>query len=405
MKIKLYNIFYSLLFLVFVFSNDIFSSFLVATGTTAESGMKQKGVAFLAVIVYGVMIYDIFTKRFKKKDLKIMGFLAIMLLLMYFTSLINTPRIDLFWSYLLVFGAQCIPGAYLGCKFARFYDKLEVDKFLPFFVIPISIIIGTLGMKAVMVGEIVGRDESSLTYQSVSYAMSYMYMSSAYYVFLSPAKIRCKKIFNILMIVNMMFTFVLCLMSGGRGAFLFIIFITIYLVYSMREEIAMHKKQFFLIAAALISVFVIAASYFDILHSAGFNRVSETLTEDDIREGLWKKSLEVFLSSPLWGYGIGSIWWTVGFYSHNLFTDLLAESGLIGLFLFTYILVESFLKLYRYSLRYPSGIFIMLIFLSGAFQLLFSGYWIGSFRTFLGCAFGYACYSLLIGDNMKQNKN
>ena len=118
-------------------------------------------------------------------------------------------------------------------------------------------------------------------------------------------------------------------------------------------------------------------------------RVVGFLTEDTERERLYRLAFQAFEESPIVGQGIGSIWYTVGYYSHNLVMDLLAETGIIGTTIFLYLLLKTFLGLYRLMRYQKTAILLSVIFLGALLKNAFSGYYLGAFKLFMMCSYIY----------------
>ena len=129
------------------------------------------------------------------------------------------------------------------------------------------------------------------------------------------------------------------------------------------------------------------ANRLNVFNTVGAERVIDTLTTDEYRVKYWRDALNVFGESPLWGHGVGSIWWTVGFYSHNIVTDLLAETGIIGAGIVLFIIVSCFVSGIKRSRHYSLDLFMLIMFAGVMTEVSFSGYWISSPKIFL--MFGY----------------
>ena len=129
---------------------------------------------------------------------------------------------------------------------------------------------------------------------------------------------------------------------------------------------------------------------FNVMESAGMMRVMDKLTEDDNRMWLYKKAYDAFLESPVWGNGVGSIWWTVGFYSHNMFMDILAETGVVGGLFFVYIIMKTIWRLMISSKPHPIYILIFIVFSGALVHNMFSGYWVSAIKLFFVCSFVYS---------------
>ncbi len=381
-----------ILFFLFVFFDEIFFYILILTGTSAEGGMKTYEVVPIAGITYAMMVYDMLNGHVSKRAWHVMFILLAIVLLYLLTPLFHDGANAKYRSSLLLILAESIPAAYIGTRLAysRPGEMLKIDKILPFFVIPISIALGMVGVRYARESMLIREDESGLGYQSMSYFMSYCYAYCAYYVFFSPLKnTRIHRFFRVIMLPVMLFCALMCLVSGGRGAFVFIAFITLYIVIMLRKSMKGHMGQFVLIVLGVSVAFLSAALFFDVWHSAGINRVVEYLTEDTEREELYRKALRAFMESPIVGQGMGSIWYTVGYYSHNIIMDFLAETGVFGTSIFVYILYKTSIGLYRQLRHQKIVVFLSMVFLGALVKNAFSGYYLGAFKLFMMCSYIY----------------
>lgn len=220
--------------------------------------------------------------------------------------------------------------------------------------------------------------------------MSYSYAYCAYYVFFSPLKnTKLHRFFSIIMLPDMLFCALMCLVSGGRGAFVFIILVSIYILFTLRKSMKGHVGYYILIIIGVSVAFLSAAYYFDIWNSAGMNRVVEHLTDDTERERLYRLAFQAFEKSPVVGQGMGSIWYTVGYYSHNIVMDLLAETGIIGTTIFLSLLLKTFLGLYRLMRCQKTAVLLSVIFLGALLKNAFSGYYLNGIKLFMLISYVY----------------
>jgi O-antigen ligase len=98
---------------------------------------------------------------------------------------------------------------------------------------------------------------------------------------------------------------------------------------------------------------------------------------DSIRVQLFTSAFEIWLAHPLFGAGIGS--WSVlsdlgskYYYPHNIILELLAELGIVGLFLFVAVLVISVRQLGSWSTirKDPTRITVLLLFAFALFSAM-----------------------------------
>lgn len=378
-----------------VFFDELFNCTAIVGGFSVESGMKQYEAMLLAAIGYSMMGNDLVKGRITKRDHRTLVVLFAILFLYMLTPLFYGETQEKHTTYLLVYGAECIPGAYIGIRFAKSGTLQIINDLLPFAVIPISFLIGTIGITAAMMGETVNKNsgygvEEGLNYQTLSYYMAFCYTYAFFYVFYGYKKSGLFNLFlRIAMAVDMLFCVIVCLLGGGRGAFVYMVAITLFLLFYYLKSSKKHRGHAFIIISAL----VITALYFivnlGITQSAGLERVTGTLTDDNTRLELFNSAFDAFLTSPLFGRGVGSIWWTVGFYSHNEILDLLAETGLIGTIFLLSIVWRVTIKLYRLSNIDKNYLFILLVMTGVLMNCMFSCYYIAALKIYFVCSLVY----------------
>lgn len=392
MKTSFSKFFFAFFLLFVVFSDEIFYGYMAASGTAVESGMKSIEAILIAIVAYSLMLVDFMNKRITRRNIWQLLVLLIILLLYVITGYRYFPPQRLYHSYLLTYGSYSIPAAYVGMRLARTQDFSVINRILPYFVIPLTIVIGLRQGSFAMENELVRHDASGLNYQNISYFMSFFYTYSVYYVFFSGIQHKgiYRTILKYLMVATMFLSAIFCLIGGGRGAFVYIIFITILLLYSLFKAYERRRGYITVLVFILGLVFVLLVDRFNVLESTGLERVTQYFSDDDTRLALWNAALEFFYQSPVIGWGLGSIWWTVGFYSHNILTDLLAETGLIGTLIVVVSIVIIFFRSYKLFMIDKSYLFVLLVFLGALVLSTFSGYWIAAHNLFFAFGFIYA---------------
>ena len=114
---------------------------------------------------------------------------------------------------------------------------------------------------------------------------------------------------------------------------------------------------------------------------------SKDAIENDVRWERITLAWNSFLSSPLLGHGLGSIFFEMGQYSHNVFTDMLCEGGLLVFILFLHNIIK-FISIYRWKVKNNSRLnIIFTLFLSGFVLLFFSGYYLVEMSIWLPLAY------------------
>lgn len=378
-----------------VFFDELFNCSAIVRGFTVDTGIKQYEAMLLAVIGYMMMAGDLLKGRINNKEHRTLVVLFLILFLYMLTPFLYGGPVELYTSYLLVFGAECIPAAYVGIRLARTSNLQRINDLLPFVVIPVSLLIGTIGLTAALMGTTVNKNsgigvDEGLDYQILSYYMAFSYTYSFYYTFYGNNKTGLMNLLlRIVMAGDMFFCAAICLMGGGRGAFVYIVFITIFILFYYLISSKRHRMRAIIIifSLAVVSLFVISS--LGILQSDGMERVTEKLTDDNTRLELYWSAFDSFLSSPLFGWGVGSIWWTVGFYCHNAILDIMAETGIIGTLFLLSIVWRTLLKLYSLSHTDKVYLFFFLVMVGNLVNYMFSGYYIAAYKTYFVCSLVY----------------
>jgi O-antigen ligase len=221
------------------------------------------------------------------------------------------------------------------------------------------------------------RDSSGLIYQNVSYYSAQAFGLTLFHI-TESRKIRSLswfyKIVSAILLVIQASTSIL---SGGRGGIVLLVILLIVTVI-----INMGKKSYKIIVPAVFFLVVIRYTVPWLINLFGINikgitRIMSFITGDLINDGrfeLYSQSLSLFGENPVFGNGIGSIFHYLHSYSHNLFMDILAESGIFGLVLFIMVLVIFLKKLFVLFRQGSLFRFLTYIFICGMTLNLFSGY-------------------------------
>ena len=373
-----------------IFIGEMEYSIQILSGSVEDSKAKYIIAIILAIIGYSLIIYDLINGKIQKRDKKILFLLFFLLILYISTSLFYGSK-NRYISYLLVFVSESIPAAYIGIRLSKSLNVEKINELLPFFIIPTTLLIGTVGVRYAMMQELVSGAEDGLGYQSLSYLMAFSYSYSCYYIFFIKGKKGLVWIIGrSTMTLLMLFSALICLTAGGRGGFVYIVVISLFMFYYYLKSSKKSRIKAFVVVTILIILVFYLVERFNVMESVGMMRVMNKLTEDNERMMLYQKAYNAFLESPILGNGVGSIWFTVGFYSHNMFLDILAEMGVVGCLFFLYIIMNTIWRLIISSKVSTIYILLFIVF-SGAFvHNMFSGYWVSAIKLFFVCAFVFS---------------
>ena len=191
-------------------------------------------------------------------------------------------------------------------------------------------------------------------------------------IFLVLYFFSCRKNFAITILLSILIVFfvVLLIILGSRGAltsFVIALFINLYMRFLPK-----HRKELIfgtIIVSILLIIVIIAiptigelfSRYFDFLSFMSGDANADYSTRE--RFNMQITSLYHFLESPLFGHGIDG-YATIGpyhVYSHNNFTDILCNFGIIGFVLYQFPLIYSVYILIKFSKNHEKTTLLTLV--------------------------------------------
>lgn len=398
MKISKY--FFPFFVLFVIFADELFYGFFRVTGASLESGLKSREAIVIAVITYVMLFVDFLKGRVSSKNWRQLLWLFVILVLYVLTGFFypHDSNYSNYMARLLYYGALCIPSAYVGMKVARGGFDEQILTLLPYFLIVVSLIVGDAVINSSLQGRMLGREDNDVfNYQNSSYYLSFCAAYCVFYVFFNQTKNRSlwSSLVYIVIIMMIILCAIGCILGGGRGAFVYLVIISAYLVYRIIGNKKKGKVGYLVMLVGVAIALVYFASRFQVFESIGASRVTESLTADEGRMGLWEKAMDSFKESPIIGHGLGSVWWEVGFYSHNILADLLVETGIIGTIIIMSVLIKCVVKIIRLSKSNTMAMFLLIVFSGILVETAFSGYWLSASKMFLvyGFVYGYSSVS------------
>lgn len=398
MKISKY--FFPFFVLFVIFADELFYGFFRVTGATLESGLKSREAVVIALITYVMLLVDFLNGRVSSKNWRQLLWLFVILILYVLTGFFypHDSNYSNYMARLFYYGALCIPSAYVGMKVARGGFDEQILSLLPYFLIVVSLIVGDAVINSSLQGRMLGREDNDVfNYQNSSYYLSFCAAYCVFYVFFNQIKNRSlwSSLVYIVIIMMIILCAIGCILGGGRGAFVYLVIISAYLVYRIIGNKKKGKVGYLVMLVGVAIALVYFASRFQVFESVGASRVAESLTTDEGRMGLWEKAMDSFKESPIIGHGLGSVWWEVGFYSHNILADLLVETGIIGTVIIMSVLIKCVVKIIKLSKSNTMAMFLLLVFSGILVETAFSGYWLSASKMFLvyGFVYGYSSVS------------
>ncbi len=190
--------------------------------------------------------------------------------------------------------------------------------------------------------------------------------------------IMVSKRFNLFYFLLIIFSFIVILLIGSRSAFISLL-ISYFVIAIFYKKIKVFYIIFFIILFGFLSSIWLPSATILRLQWLAYGS-----PEEFVRLWYYSKAVELFESSPIIGWGIGSFdyYWRLHsptfVYPHNIFLEIASETGIIGsilfcLFLFCIVYVFLFqYKIYGKEILVPELLISMSIVLISLFISLFS---------------------------------
>ena len=331
--------------------------------------------------ILAIIVTILFAKNYNKIPVRAREngiILSITAILLYgCTSLLYGHINDFYWSYFLSMGVRFIPAILAGCLILKNNSIINcIEQSLLIFVSLYTIILSKVVFSAeigVNIGDTYNA-EGGLNYQTISYYSVYAFGLTMYILTYNKYPLLLKYILIFLAFMQIL----MAIMAGGRGALILSIVLYIYFSFKKRSLIEVVLFLFFTFCAVILVKKLLSSNpLFELGYTRIFSFFSDAeAVENDNRWIRWNLAWKAFLSNPILGNGIGSVFYEVGFYSHNILCDILCEGGIV-LFLFTSSKLVQFYKKAKSLIRLDNKneIFIV-IFLCIYINLMFSGYYL-----------------------------
>lgn len=301
---------------------------------------------------------------------------------------------------LLCLAGQILPNGLFACFVAEDEQlQVKVKRLAPLVgtVFAIIALICTLRPTLVTSGGLMD-NENGLGYQRVSYMAAYSAALMEYYLLTRHTEVNFfffkNKLGVVVSGIVVFLDMLVTLFSGGRGGFVaFVAFFIISVFLALRFG-HYHIKSFFrvflvgliaVIGAYVANWYVLKSS----LSTSGYGRIIALITGagDNRRYDKIKTAIDLFSQKPILGHGFGSVYWELGQYTHNFFTDTLVEGGLVLTFIAVSILLYCFVSSIRLIRLDNTDLIWFYFFLCGFTLSMFSGYYLTQIPLWWGLSF------------------
>lgn len=374
--------------LVVAFSYSIY--FVIATFL----GIPQEGVVFrlysgiLAVVVAFVFFLSI--HRIPRR-IYIGGLLlcAIIILLYFSTRCFYDEVNNRYTSYFLSMGVRFIPAVLTGMYMLSHDDIMKkVEYALLPFILLYTITLASVAFTAnigVNIAQTFNTD--FLNYQSISYYSIFAFGFNMYLI------VQCSNSYTryrrYILIALAILQVIITIMAGGRGAF---VLGCVFTLYFALKHITFSKLISYILIGLAVLLTINAILSDNEIFKMGFERIfnffgnTEAIGTDN-RWIRWNLAWNAFTKSPVFGHGLGSVFYEVGFYSHNIFTDMLCEGGVVLFLIFIFVLMK-FIRASQILITedYRNEI-IVIVFLCSFVMNSFSGYYLSDTGIWLSLAY------------------
>lgn len=375
-----------LFFLVVAFSYSVFFLLQAWFNFSTESYFHTYS-AILAFIVFICFFLKFSTFPIKIRDNVLITIICVTLLF-YITRFFYNVTNTTYQGFFLSMGVRFVPSVMAGVLVAQ---KAKMIYYVQRATLPFILLYTIILANTILTAE--SSSNMGLTY-NIEGGMNYQTMSyySAYALGLTMHNIvyeKCNKFKKNILICIGLLLLVMSIMTGGRGAFALDV---VFIVYFGTKVI--NLKQIIIYSFTILLVYILFTSILqnnDLL-SLGFGRIfnfwsDSEAVQNDGRWIRWTMAWNAFLENPLLGNGIGSVFYEVGFYSHNIFYDILCEGGIIGIGVFVYILIRTALKLRCIIKNNPINEIMLVIFLCSFVNLCFSNYYLSDSGMWMSIAY------------------
>ena len=274
---------------------------------------------------------------------------------------------------ILSFGSKVIAASFIALS----WNKYNFIKDILHWIVPfVSFFTISLYIAAMKMGNI-SYSELYFNYQSISYAAANSIGLLFFFIKNYNQKWKWLKSFSLLLVgINVFILFT----GGGKGAFVLLCILLVYFFYDIFKD----KIVFLFVGFAIVIVLGKQIVINFIGQFAGGYRILVLFLSNDVdqitsgRNSLYIKGINILFDRCFLGGGPGSVLYDVGFYSHNIFLDILLDWGFVFFSFFLCVIFVVVKKCFK-NWHNESVSFLFLIFLEQFVMLFFSGSFYESF--------------------------
>lgn len=358
-----------LLILICIFS-DLFSTILAfALGIELGSLLRILSIFVFVFSIYLALLTRNDFASYKTSNTFWVSLLVILsiLLSMYITYTSHDFHHPLHSGMILSFGSKVFAAAFIAFS----WNKRNFIKDILHWIVPFVCFFTFFLYLAVIKIRNTSYSGLILNYQSLSYAAAYSIGLLFFFIRNYNQKRNWLKPLLLLLVCTNVF---ILFSGGGKGAF--VLFCVLFLLFFYN---ILKRKITLLLGVGFLFVFFEKQVIVNFIERfAGGNRILALFLSNDVetitsgRNFLYTKAINILQDRYFLGGGPGSVLYDVGFFSHNIFLDILVDWGFVFFFL-TLFIIFIVLKKYFRNRHNASISFLFLIFLEQFIMLFFSG--------------------------------
>lgn len=280
-------------------------------------------VPLLALITF---FYDIKEFNSGKKEL----YIFTIILALSIITVFNYKGIDEFYRSLsLMTGALVSAYVVIGLTKKTNYDTFFHIGYILTIIILFFIMLYNGNISSGFASALDFRDRFLLNANAYSY-YSVFANFSLFYLYL---EYRNKALVALLITLPIVFLAITFTTQSRAGLFIIILINILFWVFvnkSFKKNIIKRIARVFILSIVFI-IFII--KFIDLYEGSRIShRVNQTTEREDAREILFYEGIEVFVNNPVFGVGLGQFpfYSKLKLFTHNSYTEILAEQGIIG---------------------------------------------------------------------------
>lgn len=274
---------------------------------------------------------------------------------------------------ILSFGSKVIVAPFMALS----WNKRNFIKEILYGIIPFVCFFTAFSYHAVVKLESQFYTELAICYQSLSYAAAY---SIGLLFFFINNYNQKQKWLNFLLFILIVVNLYILFSGGGKGAFVLICVLFVCFFYNILKK----KVVFLLIGIVFLCVWGEQTIVNYVGQFVGGDRILALFLSNNVeyvtsgRNALYIKGINTLFDRYFLGGGPGSVLYDIGYFSHNIFLDILIDWGFVFFFLCLFIIFIVLKKCFK-NWHDVSISFLFLIFLGQFIMLFFSGSFYESF--------------------------